>query len=145
MTVTRHPLASLLSVFFLVAASLATSPAMAQKVDICHKGKKTIRVSAKALPAHKAHGDFLGSCDAVHSEWLLLTCAVNGTVHEVTAATWSVNITPELSQEGLAAGSNCAEAMHLVDEARCEVNTQYGESQAQTTSYVCPSADAIME
>ena len=33
-----------------------------KKVTICHKGKKSIRVKAKALPAHLRHGDSLGAC-----------------------------------------------------------------------------------
>jgi hypothetical protein len=33
-----------------------------KKVTICHKGKKTIRISKKALPAHLRHGDTVGSC-----------------------------------------------------------------------------------
>ena len=32
------------------------------KVTICHKGKRTIRVSARALPAHIRHGDLEGVC-----------------------------------------------------------------------------------
>ncbi len=34
-----------------------------KKVTICHKGKKTIRVSKAAYKAHKRHGDTLGRCD----------------------------------------------------------------------------------
>ena len=34
------------------------------KVTICHKGKVTIRVSVRALPAHEAHGDTIGPCSA---------------------------------------------------------------------------------
>ena len=33
------------------------------KVDICHKGKKTISVSSNAIPAHIAHGDTIGPCE----------------------------------------------------------------------------------
>ena len=33
-----------------------------KKVTICHKGKKTIKISKKAWPAHQRHGDTLGSC-----------------------------------------------------------------------------------
>lgn len=33
-----------------------------EKVDVCHKGKKTINISVNAVPAHLAHGDTLGSC-----------------------------------------------------------------------------------
>ena len=33
-----------------------------KKVTICHKGKKTIRISKKAWKAHEAHGDTLGPC-----------------------------------------------------------------------------------
>jgi len=34
-----------------------------EKVDICHKGKKTINISSNAVPAHLAHGDMLGACE----------------------------------------------------------------------------------
>lgn len=33
------------------------------KVDICHKGKKTISVSENAISAHLKHGDVIGTCD----------------------------------------------------------------------------------
>jgi hypothetical protein len=35
-----------------------------QKVTICHKGRKTIRVGAPALKAHLRHGDQPGACSA---------------------------------------------------------------------------------
>jgi len=35
-----------------------------EKVTICHKGKNTIRISTRAWPAHKRHGDTLGTCAA---------------------------------------------------------------------------------
>ncbi len=42
-----------------------TMPAGAEgKVTLCHKGRKTITVSAAAVPAHLAHGDTLGACNA---------------------------------------------------------------------------------
>jgi hypothetical protein len=34
------------------------------KATVCHKGKLTIRVSTRALPAHEAHGDTVGACAA---------------------------------------------------------------------------------
>lgn len=34
----------------------------AQKVTVCHKGKKTISISQNAWPAHERHGDTLGTC-----------------------------------------------------------------------------------
>ncbi len=34
----------------------------AHKVTICHKGKNTIRLSERAWPAHKRHGDSIGTC-----------------------------------------------------------------------------------
>ena len=37
------------------------------KVTICHKQKVTIRVSTRALPAHQAHGDTVGSCAALRA------------------------------------------------------------------------------
>ena len=33
-----------------------------KKVTICHNGKKTVRVSVRAWPAHKRHGDTEGAC-----------------------------------------------------------------------------------
>ena len=54
-----------------LAGSLA-KPAKAQygpgqyvnpgKVTLCHKQKVTIRVSTRAVPAHQAHGDTVGTC-----------------------------------------------------------------------------------
>lgn len=35
-----------------------------KKVTICHKGKNTIRISVRAWPTHKRHGDTQGSCIA---------------------------------------------------------------------------------
>ena len=35
-----------------------------KKATICHKGKRTITVSVKAVPAHLRHGDVLGTCAA---------------------------------------------------------------------------------
>ena len=34
-----------------------------KKVTICHKGKRTIRISVRAWPAHKRHGDLVGTCE----------------------------------------------------------------------------------
>lgn len=33
-----------------------------KKVKVCHNGKKTIRISRSALPAHLAHSDTVGKC-----------------------------------------------------------------------------------
>ena len=35
---------------------------LSKKVDVCHKGKKTINISRNALDAHLAHGDSEGAC-----------------------------------------------------------------------------------
>lgn len=32
------------------------------KIDVCHKGKKTISISSRAWPAHARHGDTRGQC-----------------------------------------------------------------------------------
>ena len=37
------------------------------KVILCHKQKVTIRVSTRAVPAHAAHGDTVGSCAAARA------------------------------------------------------------------------------
>jgi len=33
-----------------------------EKVEICHKGKKTITVAAPSIPAHLKNGSTLGAC-----------------------------------------------------------------------------------
>ncbi|MBI2643164.1 MAG: cadherin-like domain-containing protein, partial [Nitrosarchaeum sp.] len=38
------------------------------KVNICHKDKKTISVSENAIPAHLKHGDVLGVCSNEHDD-----------------------------------------------------------------------------
>jgi VCBS repeat-containing protein len=38
------------------------------KVNICHKDKKTISVSKNAIPAHLNHGDVLGVCSNEHDD-----------------------------------------------------------------------------
>jgi VCBS repeat-containing protein len=38
------------------------------KVNICHKDKKTISVSENAIPAHLKHGDVLGVCANEHDD-----------------------------------------------------------------------------
>jgi hypothetical protein len=35
---------------------------LSEKVTMCHNGKRSISVSANAVPAHLAHGDTLGAC-----------------------------------------------------------------------------------
>lgn len=34
-----------------------------EKESVCHKGKKTLSIGPAAVPAHLAHGDFIGACD----------------------------------------------------------------------------------
>lgn len=43
------------------SAGLAQSQ-YGEKVTICHKGKNTIKISTRAWPAHKRHGDTVGTC-----------------------------------------------------------------------------------
>ena len=53
------------------AAQSAVNAAEGQygkKVTICHKGKVTITVSKKALPAHLKHGDTVGTCAAAKAK-----------------------------------------------------------------------------
>ncbi len=60
-----------LVVFLLTAATLVLSCAThqvepahgnADKVYVCHKGKKTLEVADDALAAHLGHGDSRGPC-----------------------------------------------------------------------------------
>jgi hypothetical protein len=37
-----------------------------KKVTVCHKGKHTLTISAKAWPAHQRHNDTLGACATTH-------------------------------------------------------------------------------
>ncbi len=50
------------------SAHTAMGPTQSQygkKITICHKGKKTIRISLRAWKAHRRHGDTLGTCAEV--------------------------------------------------------------------------------
>ena len=67
----RAPEHRILVVFLLVAAPLVLAcsahyvePAHgnADKVYVCHKGKKTLEVADDALAAHLGHGDTRGPC-----------------------------------------------------------------------------------
>ena len=52
-------------------ASSAVNAAQGQygkKTTICHKGKKTITVGNKAVPAHLKHGDVVGTCAAAKAK-----------------------------------------------------------------------------
>lgn len=42
----------------------AAQGAYGKKVQVCHKGKKTISISKSAWPAHQRHGDTLGPCSS---------------------------------------------------------------------------------
>lgn len=121
----------------------ASPSAMAAKVEICHKDKKTVRVSERALPAHKEHGDFLGKCDEVRSEALFVSCALVPPSHDVTAVSGSLLITTELDQAALLT-ANCAEALQAVALAGCDSQDVFGTPEAQTYTFACPSADAVI-
>jgi hypothetical protein len=41
-----------------------------KKVEVCHKGKKTLKVSVNAWPAHKRHGDSAGTCAELRAKKL---------------------------------------------------------------------------
>jgi hypothetical protein len=41
-----------------------------KKVQVCHKGKKTLKVSVNAWPAHKRHGDAAGTCTELRAKKL---------------------------------------------------------------------------
>src|SRR5262245_22436298 len=42
----------------------STTQPSGHKVDICHKGRKTLSIDRHAVDAHLAHGDSLGACGA---------------------------------------------------------------------------------
>jgi hypothetical protein len=41
-----------------------------KKVEVCHKNKKTLKVSVNAWPAHKRHGDAAGTCAELRAKKL---------------------------------------------------------------------------
>ena len=55
------------------------------KIDICHippgnhSARHTITVSPSAVPAHLAHGDYLGSCDAAPTDYSVVSIIAEGT------------------------------------------------------------------
>ena len=46
-----------------IFSGLAPPPPPSEKVDVCHKGKKTINIYIDSLADHLAHGDTEGPCD----------------------------------------------------------------------------------
>lgn len=41
-----------------------------KKAEVCHKGRKTLKVSVNAWPAHKRHGDAAGTCAELRAKKL---------------------------------------------------------------------------
>ena len=58
----RKVMLILLAGALMVGWSFVATAQTPEKVTICHKGKKTIRIQASAVPGHLAHGDTLGAC-----------------------------------------------------------------------------------
>lgn len=55
---------------FALAIVVGASRAAANdhKIDICHKGKKTLNVDAHSYDGHSGHGDTLGACGSGGSD-----------------------------------------------------------------------------
>jgi hypothetical protein len=71
------------------AAQSATSSAdkaYGKKVTICHKGKNTISISKKALPAHLRHGDTVGTCAAAKAKKAKAAKAAKAKAAKIKAA-----------------------------------------------------------
>lgn len=62
----RFLLSAGLALLFVSGCSVRLGPhhkrAQAEKVLVCHKGKKTLSISRQAVDAHLKHGDYLGAC-----------------------------------------------------------------------------------
>ena len=93
----------------------------AEKVTICHKGKKTASVAAPAVSAHRAHGDTLGACgrepkpEENMAAVVMMRCdaILGGTVQVVSAS-----VSPEgIVEGGISPRDDCAAIVGgLVDD-----------------------------
>ncbi len=63
-----------LAIMFVVLVTSVSSAAPPAKVTICHvppgnpANAHTITIAESAVPAHLAHGDYLGACRGVNSD-----------------------------------------------------------------------------
>ena len=85
----------------------------AEKVTICHKpgtpAENTITVSVNALPAHIAHGDFIGTCEEPTTPDFLECFCRDGTVKGACIASCDIFDCTELCGE-IALGRCLADA-----------------------------------
>lgn len=63
MTLRKHVITTAI-VITVIAAAGSRAAALDHKIDICHKGKKTLNVDAHSYDGHSGHGDTLGACDS---------------------------------------------------------------------------------
>ena len=81
--------------------------ALAEKIDVCHKGK-TISIDNNALKAHQSHGDVKGRCKT-YSAVLIFRCGVSSEGGlAVTVVSSSVDIPVAVPQ--IFDPNNCADA-----------------------------------
>jgi hypothetical protein len=107
------------SLIGLAILSLASGAYAAKKITICHKDLDTIKVSKKAWPAHKAHGDVRGSCGKhpKYSVAIIFRCGVSDTGGMVvTAVSSSVDI--PLAVPAVVENDNCADANAALTDLR---------------------------
>jgi hypothetical protein len=76
------------------------------KVTICHKQKVTIRVSTRALPAHEAHGDTVGTCAAAASAAKAKAAAAKAAAKAAKAAAKAQSESSAQGGQGKAKGKN---------------------------------------
>ncbi|MBU0472583.1 MAG: hypothetical protein KKF62_00320 [Bacteroidetes bacterium] len=68
--------------------------AASSKIEICHippgnpAARKTLYLPAAAIPAHLAHGDYLGSCDGEAASSDLVTIVAQGTFSDTTVTVY---------------------------------------------------------
>lgn len=104
---------------FMLLASLAG--AKQPLVDVCHKGKQTIRVAAPAVPAHIGHGDTACACEVVAD------CAAQNGVLDAQTCACEIE-PPGCSPEAVA---DCAARGGELDAETC---------QCRVDSFACEPA-----
>jgi colicin import membrane protein len=124
-----------------LAGSLA-KPATAQyapgqyvnpgKVTVCHKEKVTIRISTRALPAHQAHGDTVGSCAQAR--------AAEAKAAKAAAAKAAAKAAKAAAKEEKAAAKAAAKAEKTAAKAAVKAEKSAAKSAAKSAKASSKSA-----
>ncbi len=111
------------------------------KVIVCHKGERTVSISASGLNGHLNHGDTEGSCESRQAAVVIMQCAAEGDGIEVVAVSASPYVPVDLIPED---GDDCATALADLLDARMRVDAVTPGSDGVTnylvTGYVAVPA-----